>query len=85
LRVSAEIFSEAGDLYCALLRRALPHLSEETFFWRYNCALGAFAFTQSFSHRVAYATHFEERKMDWGQAAEQIVASARAALLSERA
>jgi AcrR family transcriptional regulator len=82
LRVSAEIFSEAGDLYCELLRRTLPHLDEKTFFWRYTCALGAFVFAQSFSHRVAYATHFDELSMNWAAAAEEIVASMHATLVN---
>jgi AcrR family transcriptional regulator len=73
LRISVEIFRDASMLFRSLVRRCVPALDEKLFHWRYSCALGAFIFTQSFSHRIAYAHGLGDWKIDWQQVADEIV------------
>jgi AcrR family transcriptional regulator len=75
LRVTSELFTRASNLYRELIRRALPSLSDEDFYWRHTCALGAFIFAQSFGYRTAYATGIEDLSSNRGQAVQHIVAS----------
>ena len=79
LKVTAELFHDASMLLLKLIRKRLPDLDDEAFYWRYTAALGAFVFTQGFGERVAYAAEFKETtefkglKMDWRHAADEIV------------
>jgi AcrR family transcriptional regulator len=81
LRISVEIFRDASLLFRSLVQRCVPDLDEEVFHWRYNCALGAFIFAQSFGHRVAYAHGIEAGEIDWQNVADEIVAFVSAGLL----
>lgn len=73
LKVTAEFFHDASMLLRKLIRKRLLDLDEEAFYWRYTAALGAFAFTQGFGDRVAYAVKFRGFNMDWRRAADEIV------------
>jgi AcrR family transcriptional regulator len=85
LEVSAEIFSEATVLLKSLIRDCLPGISDEDFFWRYTCALGAFIFAQSFQGRIAYATDVAIGEADWAAVSRRIVTFMAAGLRSEAA
>jgi AcrR family transcriptional regulator len=80
VRVTAEFLTKASNLYRQLIRRALPSLSDEEFYWRHTCALGAFVFAQSFGYRIAYATGVEDLSVDRQEAVRHIVASMLAVL-----
>lgn len=72
-RVIIELFKEDSDLYRSLLRKCLPDLEEATFFRRYTCALGAFAFTQSFGYRVSDVSRISALQSDWRIVADEII------------
>jgi len=73
LKVTADLFRDASLLLRKLIRKRLPGLDEEAFYWRYTAALGAFAFTQGFGERVAYAAEFKSLTLDVRRAADEIV------------
>jgi hypothetical protein len=67
-----EMFLESTTLCLTLLRDCCRDLSEETFYWRFNCALGAFIFSQSFGDRVAYVLGRSLDGTDWQFAVDEI-------------
>lgn len=72
MRLVKEMFLEATTLCIKLLRQQCPSLSEESFYWRFNCALGAFIFSQSFGDRVAYVMGRTLEDTDWTFVVEEI-------------
>lgn len=52
----AELFHDASQLFLALVRQCCPQLDAAQFYWRFNCALGAFIFAQSFGDRLTWIT-----------------------------
>jgi AcrR family transcriptional regulator len=74
MRLVKQMFLEATQLCLALLRQYCPQLSEERFYWRFTCALGAFIFSQSFGDRVAYASGRSLEGTDWRFVVEEITA-----------
>ena len=81
LRITVEMFADSSDLFRALIRKCLPHIDDDVFFWRCTCALGAFIFAQSFGHRIAYAADIDNRHSDWAVVTDEIVAFMAAGLL----
>lgn len=83
LGIAVEIFAEATGLFRELLRACLVGMDDQTFFWRYTMAVGAFVFTQSFCDGIAQATDIAIEQTDWGAEAEQLVAFMAAGLRGE--
>lgn len=81
LKVTAEIFGPATELFRSLARRCLRHLDEDTFHWRYVCAVGAFVIAQSFEPKFSYALELSTKTTDWAFVAEEIVRSMEAGLV----
>ncbi|WP_126174131.1 TetR/AcrR family transcriptional regulator [Altericroceibacterium xinjiangense] len=80
LQVTTEIFGEATELFRSLVRRCLDHLDEETFHWRYVCAVGSFVIAQSFERKFSYALGLSEVEPDWTSVSNEIVQSMAATL-----
>jgi AcrR family transcriptional regulator len=81
LKVTAEIFGPATELFRSLARRCLPHLDEDTFHWRYVCAVGSFVIAQSFEPKFSYALELSRAKTSWAFVADEIVRSMEAVLI----
>lgn len=81
MRVTLEIFGPATDLFNTLVRRCLRQLEENTFYWRYVCAVGSFVIAQSFEQKFTHALELPETKTDWAFVAEEIVRSMEAGLV----
>jgi hypothetical protein len=73
-RLVKEMFFEATALFTTLLRRQCSALDDETFYWRCNCVLGAFIFSQSFGDRMAYVFEKSLADTDWRFVVDEIVA-----------
>ena len=71
-RLVRDFFAETTALFLALLRAGCSALTEESFYWRCNCALGAFIFSQSFGDRVAFAQGMELKGTDWTRVVDHI-------------
>lgn len=74
LRITAEIFADASDLFFKLTRKCLANLPQNSFYWRYVSAIGVFTFAQSFSNRIAYAHHIDDSSSDWKMVTDEIIA-----------
>ena len=74
MRLVKEMFFEATSLFTTLLRQQCSALDDETFYWRCNCVLGAFIFSQSFGDRMAYVFQKSLADTDWRFVVDEIVA-----------
>jgi AcrR family transcriptional regulator len=72
MRIVREMFRESTALFVELMRACNPGLSEDGFYWRLTCTLGAFIFTQSFGDRVAFAAGRRLGAVDWSQVADEV-------------
>jgi len=81
MQVTLEIFGPATGMFNALVRRCLRQLGEETFHWRFVCAVGSFMIAHSFEEKFAHALALPETEIDWAFAAEEIVRSMEAGLI----
>ncbi|MGX7895966.1 TetR/AcrR family transcriptional regulator [Tsuneonella sp. HG222] len=84
LKVTVDLFGETTTLLWKKMRECLPDLSDQEFYWRMTCAVGAFVYAQSFGHRAAYATEYAEQAEDWETGAAEIVAAMVAILSGAR-
>lgn len=73
VKVMAEIFSESAHLFFSLLRRVSPNVDQSEFYWRANCVVGAFTFTQGYSERLTQFIDEDLSDVDWGAAANYVV------------
>jgi AcrR family transcriptional regulator len=71
--VMAEIFSESGDLFFALLKKAAPNVNHSEFYWRANCIVGAFTFAESFAGRLTQFIDEDLSDIDWVAASNYVV------------
>jgi AcrR family transcriptional regulator len=71
--VMAEIFSESGDLFFSLLRKAAPNVNHSEFYWRANCVVGAFTFAESFTERLTQFIDEDLTDIDWTAASNYVV------------
>jgi len=71
--VMAEIFSESGDLFFALLKKAAPNMNHSEFYWRANCIVGAFTFAESFTERLTQFIDEDLSDIDWVAASNYVV------------
>lgn len=71
--IMADIFREASQLFVDLLRAQCPQFSASAFYWRLNCALGAFIFSQSFGDRLEPFFDEKSQPVDWSFVVDQIV------------
>jgi AcrR family transcriptional regulator len=73
ITVMAEIFSESGDVFFDLLKKAAPNVNPTEFYWRANCVVGAFTFAESFSDRLTQFLDEDLSDPDWAAAANYVV------------
>jgi AcrR family transcriptional regulator len=71
--VMAEIFSESGNLFFSLLKKAAPNVNHSEFYWRANCVVGAFTFAESFSERLTQFIDEDLTEIDWAAASQYVV------------
>ena len=71
--VMAEIFSESGNLFFSLLKKAAPNVNHSEFYWRANCVVGAFTFAESFSDRLTQFIDEDLSEIDWAAASQYVV------------
>lgn len=83
LKVTTEIFGPATELFRSLTRKCLSDLSEDSFHWRYICAVGAFVIAQSFEPKFTYALGLPAVEPDWSRVVDEIVSSMAAGLTRE--
>jgi AcrR family transcriptional regulator len=69
----AEIFSESGDLFFSLLRKAAPDIDHSEFYWRANCIVGAFTFAESFTDRLTQFIDEDLSDIDWAAVSNYLV------------
>jgi len=72
MRLVREQFRESTRLFVRLLRQHCGRLGDQSFYWRLNCALGAFIFAQSFGDRVAFALEQALDEVDWERVAAEV-------------
>lgn len=71
--VMAEIFSESGDLFFSLLKKAAPNVNHSEFYWRANCVVGAFTFAEFFTERLTQFIDEDLSDIDWTAASNYVV------------
>jgi AcrR family transcriptional regulator len=72
MRIVRDMFRQSTALFVELMRERSPDLSEDSFYWRLTCTLGAFIFTQSFGDRVAFAAGRRLGAVDWSRVADEV-------------
>jgi AcrR family transcriptional regulator len=72
MRIVRDMFRDSTALFVELMRACSPNLSEDGFYWRLTCTLGAFIFAQSFGDRVAFAAGRRLGAVDWSQVADEV-------------
>jgi AcrR family transcriptional regulator len=71
--VMGEIFAESGNLFFSLLRKSAPNVNHIEFYWRANCAVGAFTFAESYSNRLTQFIDQDLSDIDWQAASNYVV------------
>ena len=69
----AEIFSESGNKFFSLLKKAAPNVNHSEFYWRANCVVGAFTFAESYSDRLTQFIDEDLSDIDWAAASNYVV------------
>jgi hypothetical protein len=72
MRIVRDMFRQSTALFVELMRERCSALSDDSFYWRLTCALGAFIFTQAFGDRVAFASGRRLEAVDWSQVADEV-------------
>ena len=72
-RTVRDLLQTPADKFSSLMRRCNNEPTEQRFYWRMTCAMGAFIFAQSFGDRVAYAGGESLGDVDWDFVVEEIV------------
>lgn len=73
VKVMCEIFTDSATAFFALLRKAVPHINHDEFYWRANCVVGAFTFAESYTDRLSRFIHVDLHEIDWHAASHYVV------------
>ncbi|HSW06773.1 TetR/AcrR family transcriptional regulator [Aquabacterium sp.] len=72
MQIMRRVVYDTSALFNALMRHACPALDAETFYWRFNCALGAIIVSHSYGERVAQFFDQRRRQPDWARVIDEI-------------
>jgi AcrR family transcriptional regulator len=75
-----DVYDDVARRFVALLRRACPHLNDESFYWRLNCLYGSMMYVRAHNGRVAYLVGNHRPEVDAQTVLDELIAFTEAGL-----
>jgi AcrR family transcriptional regulator len=76
----AELIGDVRQALTGQIRRAIDERDDHQFFLVMNIVMGAFIYPQNFGHQLAVSMNFDDRSVDWSNAARSIAKKVAAAI-----
>jgi AcrR family transcriptional regulator len=81
-QVVFDVYDDVARRFVSLLRRACPHLNDESFYWRLNCLYGSMMYVRAHNGRVAYLVGNDRPESDAQTVLDELIAFTEAGLLA---